>query len=75
MTEWTHIFDRRGLQSDLARQLHVTRQAVNAWKKNAYVPKEHATRFEELTGVPREVSCSDFSWAKPKRSTKQKAEA
>lgn len=74
MTEWTHIFDQRGLQSRLARQFQISRQAVNAWKKNAYVPKEHATKFEELTGVPRETVCSDFSWAKPKRPTKQKAE-
>ena len=74
MTEWTQIFDRRGLQANLAREFQLSRQAINAWKKKAYVPKEHATRFEELTGVPREVSCNDFQWAKPKRA-KQKAEA
>lgn len=74
MSQWTDLFEQRGIQSRLAREFQISRQAVNAWKKNAYVPAEHATKFELLTGVPREVVCNDFQWAKPKR-TKQKAEA
>lgn len=75
MSQWTDLFSQRGIQSRLAREFRVSRQAVNAWKKKAYVPAEHATRFEELTGVPREISCSDFTWVKRRRPSKQKAEA
>lgn len=74
MDSWTSLFDERGAQARLARQLGVTRQAVNAWKKNAYVPSDHASMFEAITGVPREKTCPDFAWAKPER-VKQETEA
>lgn len=75
MTEWTRLFDQRGMQARLAREFRLTRQAINRWKKTAQVPSEHAARFEELTGVPREVSCTDFNWGRSPRRAKQKQEA
>jgi DNA-binding transcriptional regulator YdaS (Cro superfamily) len=41
-----------GNQSELARRLTVTPQAVNHWLRNGKVPPGAALRVHEITGVP-----------------------
>lgn len=68
------FFATRGTQIAVSKALRISKQAVNEWRKNGFVPSERANDFEKFTGVPREKACPNFQWAKPKRA-KQKAEA
>ena len=68
------LFANRGAQVAVSKALGVSKQAVNDWRRNGFVPPDRASDFEKFTGVPREKACPNFQWAKPKR-TKQKAEA
>lgn len=35
---------------EVARRCNVTRQMVNQWKKNGYIPAIHAIKVEEASG-------------------------
>lgn len=39
--------------AELAKRLHVTRQAVSAWRQRGCVPAERVIEIERLTGVSR----------------------
>lgn len=45
------IRERKGLQSELARHLGVTRQAISDWP---VVPIDRLKQVEKFTGIPRE---------------------
>jgi DNA-binding transcriptional regulator YdaS (Cro superfamily) len=38
-----------GCQSDLARQLNVTRSAVSQWRRRKRIPPAHAVKIEMLS--------------------------
>jgi DNA-binding transcriptional regulator YdaS (Cro superfamily) len=46
--------DIAGSQSELARLVGVSRQAVQEWVTKGWVPNDRVERVEELTQVPRE---------------------
>jgi DNA-binding transcriptional regulator YdaS (Cro superfamily) len=60
--------ERRGLLSDVARGLGLTRAAVTRWAK---VPAEHLIEIERISGIPREALRPDLYIRVP---TKQAAE-
>lgn len=60
-----------GKQAAVAAALGVSRQTVNDWKRNGFVPSRHAVAFEGLSGIPRGVLCPKFEWGlAPKRKAK-----
>ena len=44
----------QGGQSELARRVGVTQQAVNKWLRRGWVPALRAVEVEQATGVPRQ---------------------
>jgi DNA-binding transcriptional regulator YdaS (Cro superfamily) len=44
------IGERRGLKSEIARQLGITTAAVSLWQR---IPAEHCPMVEKITGIPR----------------------
>jgi DNA-binding transcriptional regulator YdaS (Cro superfamily) len=45
------VFAAVGSMSELARQLNVTRAAVNQWRS---VPFRHLSQISKITGIPRQ---------------------
>jgi len=48
----TLISGKRGLRSQIARELGITHGAVSQWRS---VPPERVLDVERITGIPREV--------------------
>jgi DNA-binding transcriptional regulator YdaS (Cro superfamily) len=44
----------QGGQSELARRVGVTQQAVNKWLRRGWVPAMRAVEVEQATGIPRQ---------------------
>ena len=44
------IGKRRGLKSEIARQLGISTAAVTLWKR---IPAHHCPMVEKITGIPR----------------------
>lgn len=69
--ELNAFLDIRGKQAAVAAALRVSRQTVNDWKRNGFVPSHHAAAFEGLSGISRRVLCPAFNWGpEPKRKAK-----
>jgi DNA-binding transcriptional regulator YdaS (Cro superfamily) len=56
--------ERRGLLSDVARGLGLTRPAVTRWKQ---VPAEYLIEIERISGIPREALRPDLYIRAPSR--------
>jgi len=53
-----------GSEAALARQLNVSRGALNQWKEEGReVPAKHAPVIEKLTGVRCELLCPSVDWS------------
>lgn len=53
-----------GSEAALARQLNVSRGALNQWKEEGReVPAKHAPIIEKLTGVRCELLCPSVDWS------------
>lgn len=44
--------------------MQVSKQTVNDWKRQGYVPARWAVAFERETGIPRETACPQFDWGR-----------
>lgn len=74
--ELTAFLQIRGKQAAVALSLGVSKQTVNDWKRQGFVPSHRAAAFEEISGIPRRTLCPDFKWdPKPARKAKQPASA
>lgn len=47
------MMSRYGAQSELARRIPCTSQAVNIWAKKGRPPRARVKRVSELLGIPR----------------------
>ena len=56
--------ERRGLLSEVARGLGMTRAAVTRWTK---VPAEYVVEIERISGIPREALRPDLYIRAPGR--------
>ena len=50
MTTFEDIFEFFGSQTELAKELGVTRSAVNQWVKDDEIPAARAIQIENITG-------------------------
>ena len=50
-----HAVAEVGSQSELARRLECSRQAVNQFMERGKVPRNKLLKFSEITGVPVEL--------------------
>lgn len=66
--ELESAFREPGSQKAVASALGVSKQTVNDWKRQGYVPAHHAVAFEAFTGVSRERACPDFIWTVPAKA-------
>jgi DNA-binding transcriptional regulator YdaS (Cro superfamily) len=71
--ELNAFLEPRGKQAAVALSLGVSKQTVNDWKRQGFVPSHRAAAFEEISGIPRRVLCPEFNWGPaPARKVKQK---
>ncbi len=74
--ELNAFLEPRGKQAAVALSLGVSKQTVNDWKRQGFVPSHRAVEFEEISGIPRRKLCPDFKWdARPARKAKQREAA
>nr|MBF0684263.1 helix-turn-helix domain-containing protein [Pseudomonas sp.] len=65
-----------GSEAALARELNVSRGALNQWKRpGRQVPAEHCPRIEQLTGVRCELLCPSVDWSVLRGSRRRVARA
>jgi DNA-binding transcriptional regulator YdaS (Cro superfamily) len=73
--ELTAFLEIRGKQAAVASSLGVSKQTVNDWKRQGFIPAKHAAAFEALSGIARTRLCPSFAWAPPRKAKPTATEA
>lgn len=66
--ELNAFLEPRGKQAAVAASLGVSKQTVNDWKRQGFIPAKHAAAFEALSGIDRKRLCPTFTWAPPRKA-------